>query len=91
MNQLETVEEKYENDTITIKLHEDAYEMGKGDVFLQQAIKQDRCPFGYGAETKEGRWVYMISRVRFEEYLGIGDKKYKNLTLAEAAKITGKH
>ena len=90
MNQPETIEELFENDPISMKLHEAAYEMGKGDTFLQQAIKQGKCPFGYGAETKEGRWVYMISRGRFAEYLGTGDRKHKNLTLTEAAKITGK-
>ena len=89
MNQPETIEELFENDPVAIKLHEAACEMGKGDVFLQQAIKQGKCSFGYGAETKEGRWVYMISRVQFEEYLGTGDRKYKNLTLTEASKITG--
>ena len=91
MNQPESIEELFENDPVAIKLHEAAYEMGKGDVFLQQAIKQGKCAFGYGAETKEGRWVYLISRVQFEEYLGTGDRKYKNLTLTEAAKIAGKH
>ena len=89
MNQPESIEELFENDPVSMKLHEAAYEMGKGDVFLQQAIKQGKCAFGYGAETKEGRWVYLISRVQFEEYLGTGDRKYKNLTLTEASKITG--
>lgn len=89
MNQPETVEELFENDPVSMKLHEATYEMGKGDVFLQQAIRQGVCPFGYGAETKEGRWVYLISRKQFEEYIGTGDRKHKNLTLAEAAKITG--
>ena len=65
MNQPETVEELFENDPISMKLHEAAYEMGKGDVFLQQAIRQKKCSFGYGAETKEGHWVYLISRVQF--------------------------
>ena len=89
MNQPESIEELFENDPVAIKLHEAAHEMGKGDVFLQQAIRQKKCSFGYGAETKEGRWVYLISRVQFEEYLGTGDRKYKNLTLTEASKITG--
>lgn len=90
MKQPETVEELFENDPVSMKLHEAAYEMGKGDVFLQQAIKQGKCPFGQYAMTKENRWSYAVSRVRFEEYLGTGDRKLKNMTPKEAAKIMEK-
>ena len=90
MNQPETIEELFENDPVSMKLHEAAYEMGKGDVFLQQAIKQGKCPFGQYAMTKENRWSYAISRVRFEECLGTGDRRYKNMTPEEAAKIMEK-
>lgn len=88
MNQ--TIEELFENDPVAMKLHEAAYEMGKGDVFLQQAIRQGKCPFGQYAMTKENRWSYAISRRRFEEYLGTGSREYKNITVAEVAKIIGK-
>lgn len=91
MKQPETVEELFENDPVSMKLHEAAYEMGKGDVFLQQAIKQGKCPFGYGAVTRDGRWSYAVSRVRFEEYIGKGSRENRNITLAEAARITGKN
>lgn len=90
MKQPETIEELFATDPVSMKLHEAAHEMGKGDVFLQEAIKQGKCSFGQYAMTGENRWSYAISRVRFEKYLGTGDRKIKNMTPMQVAKIIGK-
>jgi len=58
------------NEKLSLTIKEASEILGASQQFLRVCIQQNRCPFGFGKQNKNGRWSYYISKKKLEEYLG---------------------